>query len=107
MAITVSKPKEFTSGPNAYPASAKGYLFDVIIKNGSKEQLDPFMINLQATSGDQQAEPIIDVEKGINTPSAAILPGRTLKYKAAFEKPGEKFTMQVSYGFGNADGFYE
>ena len=107
VALTVSKPKEFTSGPYAAPASTKGYLFDVTVKNGSKEPVEAFAIMLQATSDDQQAEQIFDVEAGIDAPSATLLPGRTIKYKVAFTKPGDSFTMQVDYGFGNAQGFYE
>lgn len=104
--LTVGKPAPFTPSMTAFP-SEPGVVMDVTMKNGSKAPLNPFMVSMQATSGDQQAEQIFDSENNIGGPSASILPGRTLKYKIAFTKPAGNLTLQVDYGFGNAQGFYE
>ena len=106
VAVTVGKGTPFTSGPYAAPASTKGLLFTVTVTNGSKEPVNPMLINLQATSGQQQAEAIFDSEQGIDLPTADVLPGRSTTYKAAFSNPSAPFTMQVNYGI-NATGYYE
>lgn len=106
MSITVGKPAAYTPSVSAYP-SKPGVIMDVTVKNGSQEPLNPFALTMQATSGEQQAEQIFDVENNIGSPTASVLPGRTIKFKVAFTKPAGNLTLQVDYGFGNAQGFYE
>lgn len=108
VAITVSKPKTFKK--SAYAAGGKDFnsavSMEVTIKNGSAEPIEAFEVFLKATTGDVEAEAIFD--EGIDSPSAKILPGKSLKYKTAFGvNKGQDFVLTVSYGFGNSDGIYQ
>ena len=62
-----------------------------------------------ATSGDQEAESVYDSGGGIDSPSAKILPGKSLTFNIAYGyTPGQDFTLTVnSYDdFNRADGIY-
>lgn len=106
VALTIGNPTPFTPSQTAFP-SKPGVVMDVTVKNESQEPVNPFMISMQATSGEQQAEQIFDTENSVGAPTASVLPGRSLKFKVAFTKPSNDFTLQVDYGFGNAQGFYQ
>jgi hypothetical protein len=103
-AITVTAPEAYT--PSAYAvadANAKGFqVVTVTVKNGTAKAMNPFEVNLQATSGGQQAGQVFDSSKGISPPTADIQPGQSLTWKVVFgeAQPGD-LTVQANVGFGS------
>lgn len=111
-AITVTAPKPYTPSQTAAIDPAKKQLneyvvMDVTVKNGTKAAINPMVINVQATTGDEDAEAVFDSEKGIDMPTADILPGQSKHWKAVFARQkGQPFVVQVSNGFA-ANGYYK
>lgn len=86
LAITISEPEEFTPSEYAAGAEAGGtpLLFDVTVKNGTEEPVDALNVNLQSSSGGAVDEGIFDTEAGVDVPTVAIQPGKSLSWKVAF-----------------------
>ncbi|MBO1759331.1 MULTISPECIES: DUF4352 domain-containing protein [unclassified Dermacoccus] len=110
VAITISKPQPFQ--PSPYAASdtkfKKFVIVDVTLKNGSKEPYNAMTLTTTATSGDKQSDGAFDTEKGVDLPTADILPGKTLTWKQAYgvDATGD-LVIAVENGFGNAKGYYK
>lgn len=110
VAVTISKPRSFQ--PSPYAASdnkfKKFVVVDVTLKNGSKEPYNAMTLTTTATSGDKQSDGVFDSEKGIDLPTADILPGKTLTWKQAYgvDDTGD-LVIAVDNGFGNATGYYK
>ena len=84
--VTLSKPTAMTSSEYASPGSVQGLSFDVTIVNGTTAKFDPSLGYLTAQIGNAEAEQIFDTENGYEGgPSTAVLPGREVAYKVAFE----------------------
>lgn len=100
--FTLTAPTEFKPGPYVKDmiqnkAFDEFVIMDATLVNGTDEPLSPMMVNVQATSGDDQAEPVFDSTNGIDFPTADILPGKTSKFKVAFARTkGADFVAQVS-----------
>lgn len=104
VSVTVGAPTAFTPSSSAVAGSKLGAgpstLFQVTVKNDSDRALNPFGVSLKATSGDVQVEQVHDAENGILPPTADILPGKSLTWKAAFDvPPGKSMDLQVSVNF--------
>jgi hypothetical protein len=85
--ITVTEPAPFE--PSEYVD--EGYEFDhyivveVRLTNTGEELFDPTWVHLTASSGEQEAMFVADVEKGINgAPMTSVQPGKSAKWKEAF-----------------------
>ena len=75
-------------------------LFPVSFTNGGSEPVNPFLIRFQGTSGNSEAQKVIDSGGSCDFPTADIAPGKTLGWKVCFGiNPGQTFTLQWSYGF--------
>lgn len=100
--FTLTAPAEFTPGPYVKDmiqnkAFDEFVIMDATLVNGTDEPLSPMMVNVQATSGDDQAEAVFDTSNGVDLPTADILPGKTSKFKVAFARTkGADFVAQVS-----------
>lgn len=88
LAVTISEPTEFTI--NEFTAelydldAGTPILFDVIVDNGTDEELDSIGFHANALSGGKEAEAVFDTENGVDLPTVKLLPGDTLTYKIAF-----------------------
>lgn len=112
--VTVTAPKPFKPSAMALEIQQKKELkdyviMDVTVKNGTKAALNPMMVNIQATTGESDAEAIFDSEQGVDLPSADIMPGQSKKWKAAFAREkGKAFVVQVSNNSTYAaNGYYK
>lgn len=110
VSVTVGAPAAFT--PSSFAASGSGMgagpssLLAVTVANGTDKVLNPWAVNLTATSGDAQVGQVHDSANGVLAPTADILPGKTLVWKVAFESPPSKpLDVQVSVNF-NRVGVY-
>lgn len=111
LAVTVSKPVPFTPSEYAVTDSKfkKFVKLTVVIKNGTDKVYESFNFNESATSGDQQTDKVFDSAKGIELPTAKILPGKSLTYNVAYGyTPGQDYTLTVNSmdRFDRADGIY-
>ena len=70
-------------------------------KNGSSQPLNPALVQLQGTSGGQQAPQVFD-SPVIDPPTADIQPGQTLTWKAAFGVQGPDLAVQAQVGFSDS-----
>lgn len=86
LAVTVSKPTEFTPDEYAVGAESEGtpQLFEVTVKNGTDKPVEAMGISIQASSGGAQNDPIFDSASGIEVPTVAIQPGKSLSWKMGF-----------------------
>lgn len=106
--ITVAEPKVFQPVQFSAKEKADEYvIMEVTLINGTKEPKNPFSWTISATTGDEEATSVIDVEAGIDPPTGDILPGKERRYKVAFgRKKNAEFIVQVRYGF-NDSGYYK
>lgn len=98
VAITMSKPKPFTSGADAMHPNVTGVVLDVTVKNGSER---PVTIQGDLTmlpkSGGQDTMAIQDKAAGVDLPEDPVEAGGSVKFKVAFS-PGDDLTVEVRYG---------
>lgn len=111
VAVTVSPPRAFTPSSTAVSmannsAPGKTVVLDVTLRNGGKEPVDPYMLTLRASSGDAEAGQVFDYERGVNAPSAPVQPGKSMKWRVAFERPAPDLTVTVNWNFGTGSGTY-
>ena len=110
--VTVGQPAPFTpSSPEVAkmmdPTSKKFVVVDVTLKNGGDKPVDAVLVHLQATTGSRESKALFDTAAGIDFPTAKVLPGAELKWKAAFGvDEGAPFVLTVTNGFGNPAGIY-
>lgn len=102
----MSKPKPFTSSTTAAPSTAKGWVAEVAVKNGSNKPLNPADFTFTSTSGETEGEQIFDPDKQVDYPTAMVLPGKTLRFKTAFTGEMSDLVVGVQYSF-NAQGYYK
>lgn len=107
VAITMSKPKPFTSGSDALQPNEKGVVLDVTVKNGSEQPVAiQGDVTMEPLSDGQETTPIQDKSAGVDLPEDPVEPGKSVKFKVAFS-PGDDLTVKVTHGYGNAEGKYE
>lgn len=98
VAITMSKPKPFTSGADAMHPNVTGVVLDVTVENGSGQ---PVTIQGDLTmlpkSGGQDTMAIQDKAAGVDLPEDPVAAGGSVKFKVAFS-PGDDLTVEVRYG---------
>lgn len=85
--LTVAKPKAFEPSGSAGGAEKFEHTVSVDVKltNTGDEPLDPTLVYVSASSGEQEASPVFDVEKGIDVPPTTdIRPGKSVKWTVAF-----------------------
>jgi hypothetical protein len=85
--VTISQPSTYRPSDSA--AGTDGFkkfvLFTVTVKNGGKDRFDPGLFGINGLSGDTEASQVFDSAKDIGGgPNASLLPGRSVKFKAAF-----------------------
>lgn len=84
--VKVSAPSTFKPGP--YAAGAEGAKHSIVvtitITNGTALPFDPSLAVETLTSGDVEASQIFDSEQLGDKPTTKVLPGRSVKYRAAF-----------------------
>lgn len=106
LSVTVGAPAAYKPSSSAFVpggAAARAVAMDVTVINTDKAQPVPAMtLSLQATAGSTQAQEIQDSGQNVGTPTATILPGKTLTWKVAFAVPvaGGEFTVGVGTVFG-------
>lgn len=88
--LTVSGPMPYELSDDwleeSYPPE-KGPLvaFDVVVVNGTAEEIDAWHMISRVVSDGQQADEVWDSSGGLTVPNTSILPGKSLKYKVAFQ----------------------
>lgn len=109
MAATVSKPTPFKPSETASaPEGAQDFVvIEVTLLNGSDKPVESVLLSTRATSGDAEAEQVFDFDQGIGPPSSKVLPGKTLKWREAYAKPGDDFVLTVDWNFGGGSGIYQ
>lgn len=73
--------------------------FDVLVVNGTSEEIDAWQIVMKVVSDGEQAEEVWDSSGGVTVPNSTILPGKSLKYRAAFQvaDPGDiQFSWEMA-----------
>ena len=105
MAVTIGVPAAYTPSAEAFSPdhSPRAVVMDVTITNVPGAPVVPAMaISIQATAGTSQVQQIEDVGNKVGSPTANILPGKSLTWKVAFGLPAGQvdFTVQVSTMFG-------
>lgn len=107
-AITVEAPRPFEPSGTAAKQEAEEYVvMDVTLVNATEKLQSPALWTVRATSGDEEASAVLDIEKGVDFPVSDILPGKQRKYKIAFgRKKDAEFVVQVRYGFDDS-GYYK
>ena len=101
--MTVSKPTAYKPSPSAAGTDRfKNFLmFQITIKNGSKEKFEPGPTTISVSSGDEEGQEVFDYDKGIESaPSTSVRPGRSTKWKVAFAvKDPKDLTMDAAPDF--------
>lgn len=85
--LTVSKPKAFEPSNSAGGAEKFQHTvsLDVKLTNTGDEPLDPTLVYVSASSAEEEASAVFDVEKGIDAPPTTnILPGKSVTWAVAF-----------------------
>lgn len=104
VAITMSRPKPFTSGADAMHPNVTGVVLDVTVENGSEQ---PVTIQGDLTmlpeSGGQDTMAIQDKAAGVDLPEDPVEAGGSVKFKVAFS-PGDDLTVEVRH---SSAGIYE
>lgn len=105
VSISISTAAPFTPSPEAagVVAGQTSELFTVVLTNGSKTQLQPY-VNVTATSAGAQAGSIADIGSPIGDvssgPQTVILPGQTIKWLEGFSVADPtNLTMEADLGF--------
>lgn len=101
--MTVSKPTAYKPSDSAAGTEKfKNFLvFQVTIKNGSKEKFEPGLATISVSSGDEEGQEVFDSAKGIESaPSTSVQPGRSAKWKVVFAvKDPKDLTMDAAPDF--------
>lgn len=85
--LTVSKPKAFEPSNSAGGADQFEHTvsLDVKLSNTGDEPLDPTLVYVSASSAEQEASAVFDVEKGIETPPTTdVMPGKSVTWTVVF-----------------------
>ncbi len=98
--ITISKPTAFKPSENIVEFIQGDWdeyvVMDVTERNDGAEPV-PAGWSIQATTGSAEAAAFVDTDKGVDTPTVNVMPGKSIKYKVAFgRKKGEDFVLQAS-----------
>lgn len=102
LSTALGAPAPYTPSRMAFIGGAKierAVGLDITVTNNSPDKPMPTMaLNTQGTSGGAQAEKIHDSGGGIDSPTADILPGKSLSWKIAFSVPKDatELTVQLS-----------
>ena len=99
--VRVSKPAVFKPGEYAAISdkSVKDFVaVDITLTNGSSAAVEASNIVVRATSGDREAEAVFDGDRS-TFPSSRVMPGKSLKWRQAFGKPGSDFLLTVDWGY--------
>lgn len=85
--IVVSPPKPFE--PSQYAAGAEEFpdtvSMQIKLTNTGDEPFNPILVTVTASSGEAEASPVFDAEKGIDTPpTTAVRPGKSVKWSVVF-----------------------
>lgn len=111
--ITLGAPAPYTPSPSAFIPSgtaARAVVLDVtiVVPTGLGKAFPAMLLTTQATVGAAQAQSIEDVGNGVGTPTASVLPGKSLTWKVAFAVPAapSDFTVQVSTAIGGQPVFF-
>ena len=108
-AITIGKPEPFKPSESAYAGDGKGpwVKFTVTLVNGTAEPVESMdAAYIRATSGDQEVMSVSDSEQDVTWPVSRVLPGKTLRWVMAFEKPNDDLLVTVSHGLDNPVTFH-
>lgn len=106
VSITVSAPQAFTPGQYSSGADQKeNVIFTVTVKNGSKANYKPDLINAQVSSAGTEGEGIFDSDNALNgTPQTVVLPGQTVTFKDGWSiADATKITYEITPDVVNAD----
>lgn len=101
--IRISEPKPFqpSSVAAVIDKSVKNFVaVEVTLTNGSSAPVEASRTVLRATSGDAESNAVFDGERS-TFPTSRVLPGKSLKWEQAFEKPGSDFLLTVDWNFTN------
>lgn len=112
MKISVGAPTPYTPSSSAVALGGKtprAVAVSVSVTNVPDGPPVPGMvITVQATAGDQQVQEIEDSAQNVGSPTASILPGKTLTWKVAFGAPAgaADFTVVVGALGGGTDVYF-
>jgi hypothetical protein len=105
--VVLTGPAPFKPSSAAFAGEpiVRAVRFEFAFTNKTAKPMNPFEVNVQGTADGRQVEKIFD--KGIDLPTADILPGASTKYSVVFSVPAApvELTVQVSPGF-TADNVY-
>ena len=98
--LTVSKPKAFEPSDTAGGTEKfeHNVSMDVKLTNTGEEPLDPTLVSVSASSAEEEAGAVFDVEKKIESgPTTNILPGKSVTWTVAFNVADPKdLVVEVS-----------
>ena len=97
--VTVGEPVSYK--PSQYAAGVTSGVpvvaVPVTVVNGSEKPIEAADVYVRATSGDVDAEAVFD--EGVDFPSSRIMPGKSLRFRSAFSRPGDDLVVTVDHGF--------
>lgn len=108
--VSVSKPVRYV--PQSYAAGTDGHnsfrAMTITLKNTSTSKaVDPNMLNVSTTIGEVDGDGIYDDNVG-GSPSAAVLPGRSVTWKIAYPaKKGDQVTVQIGEFMGSTTAAFD
>ena len=104
--VTLGEPKPFTASDAATAVQTgraprgRVVVFDVALFNGTTAPIVPYGLATRGTSGTVEASEVVDYGPAdVGTPSAPIQPGKTLKWRVAYEKPGGDLVVTVVWNY--------
>lgn len=98
--MTISKPQQYS--PSRYASVHEGHAIavDITIKNGSVMPLSVSGASITASAGQQEGTRIFDGSKMTSPPSTQVLPGKTVRFPAAFGVQSlDDVAVQASPGY--------
>lgn len=110
--IIVTAPEPYKPSETAFMAGDwdewdEYVVMTVTEKNDGKE---PALAgwSITATTGDAEAEQVFDSANGVDSPTADVMPGKSITYKIAFgRKKGQDFVLQAAPLAGLSKAYYQ
>ena len=111
--ITLGAPAPYTPSASAFTpggAAARAVALSVTITTPADlgKAFPAMLLTTQATAGGTQAQSIEDVGNNVGSPTASVLPGKSLSWRVAFGVPAgaSDITVQVSTAIGGQPVFF-
>lgn len=111
--ITLGAPAPYTPSPSAFVPGAgvaRSVALDVtiVVPTSIGQAFPAMLLTTKATAGSTEAQSIEDVGNNVGTPTASVLPGKSLTWRIAFGVPAgpSDFTCTVSTAIGGQNVYF-